>query len=157
MDESNDDQSIQWLKNKVVQCGMAAGVTVDSTTRGWDGVIQFSLERENQNKGELDTGRSKKKGARELRSRNGFINYDRIRKQEEERRLLVKEMVRKNKVQIAMLQESKISSMFEDEIKEVWGRRHVNWNCLDADGIFWGNSVIVGQLLCFYLPYMERL
>lgn len=80
MDESNNDQSIQWLRNKVVQCGMAAGVTVDSTTRGWDGVIQFSLKRENQNKGELDIGRSKKKGARELHSRNGSINYDRIRK-----------------------------------------------------------------------------
>lgn len=59
-----------------------------------------------------------------------------------ERRLLIKEMVKKNKAQVAMLQESKISSMTEEIIKEVWGRRHVKWICIDADGVAGGILIL---------------
>lgn len=81
----NDDQGMNWLENKVVQCGKDTGVTVDSTAWGWDGLIQFAKERDMQNKGELDTGMSKRKEGRELHGLNCSINYDKIRKQEEKR------------------------------------------------------------------------
>lgn len=43
-----------------------------------------------------------------------------------DRRLLVRDMVKKNKVQIIMLQETKCSSMSDGIIKEVRGGKHVN-------------------------------
>lgn len=37
-----------------------------------------------------------------------------------DRRLLVKEIVRKNKVSIVMLQETKLSSMLEALVRDMW-------------------------------------
>ena len=40
-------------------------------------------------------------------------------------RLVVKELIRNNKVQIALIQESKIASMTENIVREVWGSKFV--------------------------------
>lgn len=50
------------------------------------------------------------------------------------RRLVVKEIIQKNKAQIVKIQESKISSLSDQIVREVWGIRFVKWACVDA---FW--------------------
>lgn len=48
--------------------------------------------------------------------------------------MLMKEMVRKNKVQIALLQESKINSVSGKISKELWASPYVEWVVVDAVG-----------------------
>lgn len=50
------------------------------------------------------------------------------------RRLRVNELLHRNKVQIALVQESKFSSLSEKIVEEVWGSRFVNWVSVDAVG-----------------------
>lgn len=48
------------------------------------------------------------------------------------RRMVIKEVLTENKVQIALIQESKLSSMIDSIVREVWGGTHIEWVCLDA-------------------------
>eukprot|EP00268_Persea_americana_P001437 TRINITY_DN10442_c1_g1_i1.p1 TRINITY_DN10442_c1_g1~~TRINITY_DN10442_c1_g1_i1.p1 ORF type:complete len:115 (-),score=26.44 TRINITY_DN10442_c1_g1_i1:3-347(-) len=50
------------------------------------------------------------------------------------RRLVVKELLRSQKVQIAMLQELKLKGVSDRLVKEIWGRRFVKWVAVDAVG-----------------------
>lgn len=50
------------------------------------------------------------------------------------RRLAVKELQRRQKVQIALLQETKLKKVSDSIIKEVWGSRFINWVVVDAKG-----------------------
>ena len=50
------------------------------------------------------------------------------------RRLTVNELLHRNKVQIALVRESKFSSLSEKIVEEVWGSRFVNWVSVDAVG-----------------------
>ena len=50
------------------------------------------------------------------------------------RRLMGKEMVRSQKAQIVILQESKLKEVSEKVVKEVWGRRQVDWVAAEAMG-----------------------
>ena len=50
------------------------------------------------------------------------------------RRLAVKEMVRSQKAQIAMLQGSKLKGVSKRFVKEIWGRRNIKWVAVDAVG-----------------------
>lgn len=53
---------------------------MDNTRGGWDDLVQFASDREEQNKGELNSGKSKTKGARELHMLSCSINDDKIRR-----------------------------------------------------------------------------
>lgn len=44
-------------------------------------------------------------------------------------RMVIKDVLRNNKVQIALLQESKLSSMSDRIVGEVWGGRVLKWMC----------------------------
>ena len=58
------------------------------------------------------------------------------------RRLVVKEMVTSQKVQIVMLQESKLKEVFDRLVKELWGRGYVNWVVVDAVGAAGGQLLL---------------
>lgn len=49
-----------------------------------------------------------------------------------ERRKIVQDVLRNNKVQIALIQESKLRSMSDKIAREVWGGRSTKWVCLGA-------------------------
>lgn len=46
--------------------------------------------------------------------------------------MIVKDVLRNNKVQIALIQESKLRSMSDKIAREVWGGRSTKWVCLGA-------------------------
>lgn len=48
--------------------------------------------------------------------------------------LVMKNMLHKYKVQIALIKESKLSLISDSVAKELWGSRHVGWSCADAVG-----------------------
>lgn len=50
------------------------------------------------------------------------------------RRVVIKDILRRNKVRIALIQESKITEMTDKNVREVWGIRSVQWVALDAVG-----------------------
>lgn len=50
------------------------------------------------------------------------------------RRLVVRVPLRSQKVQIAMLQKSKLKGVSDMLVKEIWGRRYVKWVAADAVG-----------------------
>eukprot|EP00268_Persea_americana_P015177 TRINITY_DN16895_c1_g4_i1.p1 TRINITY_DN16895_c1_g4~~TRINITY_DN16895_c1_g4_i1.p1 ORF type:complete len:121 (-),score=21.24 TRINITY_DN16895_c1_g4_i1:157-519(-) len=50
------------------------------------------------------------------------------------RRQMVKELVRRQKVHIAMLQETKLKEVLHSIVRELWGRKHVKWVARDAIG-----------------------
>lgn len=50
------------------------------------------------------------------------------------RRVVIKDILRRNKVRIALIQESKIAEMNDKNVREVWGIRSVQWVALDAVG-----------------------
>lgn len=50
------------------------------------------------------------------------------------RRLVVKEVIRSHKIQIAMLQESKLKCTSDRQVKEIWGGRNIKWVVVDAVG-----------------------
>lgn len=49
-------------------------------------------------------------------------------------KLVVKEIIRSQKAQIVILQESKLKEVFERVLKEIWGRRLVDWVAVEAVG-----------------------
>lgn len=51
-----------------------------------------------------------------------------------ERRMVIKDVIKSNKVKIALIQESKLNSMSDRIIREVWGDKPTNWICVDAVG-----------------------
>ena len=51
-----------------------------------------------------------------------------------DRRLVVNELICNNKVQIALIQESKIASMTMRIVREVWGSKFVKWVTLEMVG-----------------------
>ncbi|XXG61223.1 hypothetical protein AAC387_Pa04g2934 [Persea americana] len=51
------------------------------------------------------------------------------------RGLEVKEMIRGQKAQIVILQESKLKEVSERVVKQVWGRRQVDWVAVEAVGV----------------------
>lgn len=62
-----------------------------------------------------------------------------------ERRMVIKEVLRINKVQIALLQESKLRIMSDRIVKEVWGGRFIKWGAK----MLW---VRQGELFCCGTP-----
>lgn len=64
------------------------------------------------------------------------------------RRLVVKEIIQKNKAQIVKIQESKISSLSDQTVREVWGIRFVKWACVDA---FWTPGGILIFWVCRFV------
>ncbi|XXG89343.1 hypothetical protein AAC387_Pa12g1363 [Persea americana] len=65
------------------------------------------------------------------------------------RRLVVKETLRSNKVQIALIQETKLSSMSNKIVREVWGSKYLRWIAIDAVGsaggilLLWDSRYVV--------------
>lgn len=63
-------------------------------------------------------------------------------------RLVLKEMLKKNKINFDMIQETKIRSMSHKVVKELWVSLHVKWKALDAIGLasgillLWDNCFI---------------
>ena len=58
------------------------------------------------------------------------------------RRLVVKEIVRSQKVQIVMLQETKLKGVSNNLVKEIWGRRSVKWVAVNAVGAAGGQMLL---------------
>lgn len=50
------------------------------------------------------------------------------------RRLVVKALLRRHKVQLALFQETKLKGIDDIVIREIWGRKNVRWAAADADG-----------------------
>lgn len=50
------------------------------------------------------------------------------------RETTVKEMLRREKIQIALIQESKLKEVNEIIMKEIWGSRFIRWETVDAVG-----------------------
>lgn len=48
------------------------------------------------------------------------------------RRLVVKEVIKIHKIQIAMLQESKLKCTSDRQVKEIWGGRNIKQVVVDA-------------------------
>lgn len=46
----------------------------------------------------------------------------------------MKELVRRQKVHIAILQETKLKEVFHSTVRELWGRKHVKRVASDASG-----------------------
>ena len=46
----------------------------------------------------------------------------------------MKDLRRRHKVQVAVLQESKLHEVSDRIVAEIWGRRHVKWVAVDAVG-----------------------
>lgn len=65
-----------------------------------------------------------------------------------ERRMVIKDVFRSNKVKVALIQESKLSSMTDRIAREAWGGRSTKWICVDAVGstsgiiLFWDCQAI---------------
>lgn len=51
-----------------------------------------------------------------------------------EKRVVVEDVIRRNKVHLAMIQESKISCISDGIAKELWGSRSVKWLAVDSVG-----------------------
>lgn len=64
------------------------------------------------------------------------------------RRLIVKDLLRRRKVNIALLQESKINCMYDKIIREKWRNGYVKWECVNSIGaagcilLLWNNRHI---------------
>lgn len=50
------------------------------------------------------------------------------------RRMVVKELIRRQKLQIVMLQETKLNEVSDATVKQIWGKRDVKWAAVDATG-----------------------
>ena len=59
-------------------------------------------------------------------------------------RLVVKELLTRKKVQIALLQETKLKKANDSMVKEVWGSRYLSWVAVDAVGSAGGLLVLMG-------------
>lgn len=53
--ESKED----WLPQKIVECGMVVGISVDNTKRGWDNLVSIAKDWKNQCRGDLCSNKSK--------------------------------------------------------------------------------------------------
>ena len=73
----------EWVSHRIVQCGKAVGVTVDESKGGWAPVIDFAQCREDQNRSDKRTCKTRKMGLRELNSLCCSINYEKAKEQEE--------------------------------------------------------------------------
>lgn len=50
------------------------------------------------------------------------------------RRMVVKELIRRQKFQIVMLHDTKLNGVFYATVKQIWGKRYVKWEVVDATG-----------------------
>lgn len=73
-----------------------------------------------------------------------------------EHRVVVKEALHKNKVQIALIQETKICTMSDRIVREGWGSRNVNWEDVDAVGSTGVVNVFGSQTGKYYVSIMKE-
>lgn len=66
-----------WIPNKMVQCGKIVGISVENCKGGWDSLVAFARDRDEQMSDQLTCSKSKQKRKRELQGLRTFINYDR--------------------------------------------------------------------------------
>lgn len=58
------------------------------------------------------------------------------------KRAIVKEVICSNKIDVLMIQETKVSSVHDSLVKEVWGTSPAKWCCGDAVGSVGGILVV---------------
>ena len=49
-------------------------------------------------------------------------------------RIVVKELIRRQKLQAVMLQETKLNEVSDSIVKQIWEKRYVKWEAVDASG-----------------------
>ena len=70
------------------------------------------------------------------------------------RRMAVKEQIRRQKLQIVMVQETKLNEVSDSIVKQIWGKRYVKWEAVGALGLAGGMSM--GFLLNFCYLSLKR-
>lgn len=60
----------------------------------------------------------------------------------EERRLVVKDFIRRHKVQLALIQESELKGMSDKIAREIWGSRAVRWLAVNSVGLTGGFLIL---------------
>lgn len=55
------------------------GISIENTKRGWDNLVSFAKDRENQFRGDLGSNKSKQKGQREVQGLLCTINYEKAK------------------------------------------------------------------------------
>lgn len=66
----------------------------------------------------------------------------------------MKELIRRQKLQIVMLQETKLNEASDSIVKQIWGKRYVKWEGVGALGLAGGMSM--GFFLNFCYSSLKR-
>lgn len=60
IDSTHAEESMEdWLPQKMVECGTVMGISLDNTKGGWDALVSFAKNRENQCRGDFNSNKSK--------------------------------------------------------------------------------------------------